>query len=624
MNNPMSANEALDVPLTPKFNAPNQQWSGVGTGGGGVLPAAASFGQSTASTASEGRSNRGFNAATGEPSLADGGVVPEDTDNDQDDDTVPHDESQESAPVDTGMDVIKQALQFGRQSMGLPVDFFGTGNSTQSFDDGGAVMPEDENQVTDAVTNTQPPVNPQNTLKYLLGDGAVSPEIARALEQHVDPQGMMSPAERAVAAVQSAPNPEAQFGMLQHYRTKHNAYAGAARAALDQGNMGAAARYATQAMANVPTGKSVSFAPARGGLAMMSRPVAGKQRAFDDGGAVDVTNPTVLEKQKSGGRMPGFDDGGEVAQEDTGVLPPEETTADSEIPEAATPTEGETPPQVIPADQAKSLMSAGFDKIAEAGDVTSILGGDQGPYMQPTAPAPSGAQDQTQPTVNRALKGDRLTTVAKTPAPEQPPSTPPAKETGPMEDPLERQRQMLESRASKLFPWASQAPQREKYVTDALERIEKQSGAEKIETIKGDVKKTNEAAKQAAIGQRATTAQDAKKAIALLNAQTKQMTTAQVQGMKLINNFVAQKPNANPDEIMQLAEKYFPGIRQHIQTSQPTMPSAGGQPTSQETAPQQAPPVGSTGRTIVVFPSGPYAGKPMYRMPDGTYTPAIK
>lgn len=47
----------------------------------------------------------------------------------------------------------------------------------------------------------------------------------------------------------------------------------------------------------------------------------------------------------------------------------------------------------------------------------------------------------------------------------------------------------------------------------------------------------------------------------------------------------------------------------------------GGQPPQGQAQPQAA---AGAKPTVVVFPSGPFAGKPMIRQPNGTYVPAPK
>lgn len=267
----------------------------------------------------------------------------------------------QQSPALDPMSIIKNAMSFGRQQMGLPPSFsdhfpmsqnvedrrgnmdFDDANGhpfpggaeptlkapsafdasmrkNRGFADGGEVpMPGDDQQQQQPQQGGGMP-DPRKTMAYLSGAGGVQPEIAEALERHIDPQGAMDPAERALKAISMAPTPESQFGLMQHYRTRANAYSGAARAALDQGNLAQAAQHATSMFNNTPTGYKVQFAPAQGGLAMIAKKIGQQtgqpQQGLSDGGAVDADNPAVM--------MKGYDDGGEVTDDDDddqGVLP---------------------------------------------------------------------------------------------------------------------------------------------------------------------------------------------------------------------------------------------------------------------------------------------------------------
>lgn len=223
------------------------------------------------------------------PAFADGGEV-EDDGGDYSDGTPG--QGAGASTIDP-MSLIKQAAAFGRKKFGLPSNFTtgqsDGGDQTMGFDDGG-VIPDDTQQGGDQVTAGGNMPDPRQALKYLTGDGAVSPEIANALERHIDPQGQMDPAERTMKAISGAPSPEAQFGMMQHYRTQFNGFSAGARAAIDKGQLGQAAQHATQAFDNVPTGHKVQFAPAgNGGIAVMARKIGGapaQAKGFDDGGSV--------------------------------------------------------------------------------------------------------------------------------------------------------------------------------------------------------------------------------------------------------------------------------------------------------------------------------------------------
>lgn len=229
----------------------------------------------------------------GGPAFDDGGEVEDPTGGDYSDGTAG--QGAGSSTLDP-MAMIKSAAAFGRKKFGLPSNFT-TGQSdgakTMGFDDGG-MIPDGAQGGDDQVTGGGNMPDPRQALKYLTGDGAVSPEIAGALERHIDPQGQMDPAERTLKAISGAPSPEAQFGMMQHYRTQFNGFSAGARAAIDKGQLGQAAQHATQAFDNVPTGHKVHFAPAgNGGIAVMARKIGGapaQAKGFDDGGQVPRWN----------------------------------------------------------------------------------------------------------------------------------------------------------------------------------------------------------------------------------------------------------------------------------------------------------------------------------------------
>jgi hypothetical protein len=145
-----------------------------------------------------------------------------------------------------------------------------------------------------------------------------------------------------MAAIGVAPDDEARFGLIQHYRTKYNGFAAAAKAALNRGDMGEAAQQSTKAMDSVPNGERTQFAPAANGLAMLSRPAFGEgrpqsqpqQQSFEDGGEVeedaDEDNPDVFDAGVQPGvaeqLYPGSEEAGVVTpvgqQEDPLPLPP--------------------------------------------------------------------------------------------------------------------------------------------------------------------------------------------------------------------------------------------------------------------------------------------------------------
>lgn len=239
----------------------------------------------------------------------DGGVI-----GDEEDGAVGAAQGADSATVDPMM-AVTRTLQYGRKKMGLPLNFYqeqgqDQGQDAQSFDEGGMVGEMGGGDGGVLPTGGAPQQaqqrmpDPRSALQYLTGAGGVSPDIAGALEQSVDPQGQMSPGQRAIAAIAAAPSPDAAFGMMQHYRTRYNAYSGGARAAMDKGDLAQAASNATQAMGNIPTGYDVSFAPAQGGVAMSARKQQGAQQGMQQGA-----------QRRAPGKQKSFDEGGKVERE---------------------------------------------------------------------------------------------------------------------------------------------------------------------------------------------------------------------------------------------------------------------------------------------------------------------
>lgn len=407
-------------------------------------------------------------------SFEDGGDV--DADGDNDGDMAPtgdQNQATQQSPMNQPnnvldpMSIIKSALDFGRQQMGMPKNFTQgsvsgqagrlvqptgadnapgsylrpqsgqgfqggagndlgntdmasndpTGQTELAMEDGGEIPDPSQDQGQEPQQGTGGGLpDPRKTIQYLAGAGGVQPDIATALERHIDPQGMMDPAERTLKAISTAPTPESQFGMMQHYRTRANAYAGAAHAAMDQGNLTQAAEHATSAFNNTPTGYKVKFAPAAGGLAVMASKIGGQPQpqqqqsyfaggevpngggggdgplqlpfdpdveqnlglhglkndpaarkdaykrhtpSYSDGGAVDSDNPTVM--------MKSYDAGGEVDAEDdgddddltTGVIPTD-AQGQQQAPDPGTePAEQAMNPVVLNPDQVKKVVAPG-------------------------------------------------------------------------------------------------------------------------------------------------------------------------------------------------------------------------------------------------------------------------
>lgn len=446
------------MPPTASQSGNYNAFPGVAPMGGGVLPASGGIPSSGAGMASN-KSNAGTGATlTSGPMMGfdDGGVVPDDT-QDAPQGATPSPQGAASSTLDP-MQIVRGALTFGRQKMGLPSMFYGSPDNEQdgtqqSFDDGGevendtGVLPDEgtmQAQSTSSSHGGGQAVNPKSTMAYLTGTGGVSPEIADALEKRLDPQGTMDPAERKMRAISVAPTPDAQFGLMQHYRSRYNAYSGFAKAAMDGGqgrpaDLGAAAHAATQAFANVPTGYSVKFAPASHGVAMSATKIGGqKTQAFDDGGEVDTrddryanlpdsenvedrreegapgepamdTADAVKYNLKNEGRgkaftwsdawkrtadkigSKAFADGGEVDDEE-GVLP-SDTAAVTQDQGAtdeplAAPAQADTTgqPVVLSPDQFKQMLDAGYDKPLDSG-WEKFLNGIMSAISPATAPA---------------------------------------------------------------------------------------------------------------------------------------------------------------------------------------------------------------------------------------------
>ena len=215
-------------------------------------------------------------------SFDEGGVVP------TEDGAVGVAQGADAATMDPTQTVAK-TLAYGRRKFGLPASFYvPQGGGQQAFDGGGMVNEDTGNGtgVLPDVTGDGNTPDPRQTLMYLTGAGNLAPDIVTALEQRIDPQGSMAPGERAMAALSSGLTPDTAFGLMQHYRTRYNAYAGGARAALSQGNLAQAAANGTQALGNIPTGYDIRFAPARDGVAMTARKIGKKapiQSAVDGG-----------------------------------------------------------------------------------------------------------------------------------------------------------------------------------------------------------------------------------------------------------------------------------------------------------------------------------------------------
>ena len=288
-----------------------------GAGGGYGAQYAGTSSGSPAALPSGGVGN-GANVSMG---FADGGVVPD-----------------QGQPPDLGSAaaLAKQVLAMGRQRNGLPPTLMGDQNSYNGSADGlqtpddngdsdGDVDPTaflsrgyaDGGDVTEGgdmsdpsaggmpeAPDAQPSQDPGQAgqagmsgpvaakmVGYLGGAEAVTPEIAQAMQQRVDPTGRMDPNSKTLLSIASAPQ-GAQWGMMQHYRQKYDATKAFALAAA-QGTQGkppdinASTQAATQAHQNLPDGNSVVFSPHPQGVAVHVQPLtSSKTKGYDDGGEV--------------------------------------------------------------------------------------------------------------------------------------------------------------------------------------------------------------------------------------------------------------------------------------------------------------------------------------------------
>lgn len=211
-----------------------------------------------------------------------------------------------------GGDPADAAFAYGRRKMGLPVDF--EKGNTPSFDDGG-VVPDPS-----AVPAQPEAVDPESALKYLSGDGALSPDVILAMEAMADPDNSMDATDRLETVLGRAPSPDVAFGVLQHHRTKYNGYMAAARVAAEKGDYAKAASYLNKGHESVP-GSRRRFSPGMGGVNMHDgqapqapQEEAPQEQAFGQGGSVDSSNPENVNDSDSD---QSFADGGDVEQPDT-------------------------------------------------------------------------------------------------------------------------------------------------------------------------------------------------------------------------------------------------------------------------------------------------------------------
>jgi hypothetical protein len=310
---------------------PSTAWRFMGGGGGGMTRDTGGMpGGMMPGGAESGFGSGGFSQTHGPVWMAEGGVVP--TEDDQDED----DGMPATGTVDP-MAMVRSALQHGRKLFNVQSEF-GGGDTVQGAADGGPIGAEDDQQ--QGVLNAgQKPTDPRDLLAYIVGDGAVQPAVARALEMAADPQGQMDPYQRSMATIGKMQDPNAAFAYMQGLRRKASGFIAAAGTALKKGNFPMAAHYANQAFANIPGSDGVRFAPHQGGLAI-SQGQGGAQEQepeaaepTDDGdqddvqGAADGGMIDPADTSNPGGGdddQQGFEDGGEVDDEDdvTGTVTP--------------------------------------------------------------------------------------------------------------------------------------------------------------------------------------------------------------------------------------------------------------------------------------------------------------
>jgi hypothetical protein len=179
---------------------------------------------------------------------------------------------------------------------GVGISQFSNGGSvgTKAYQDGGDGSdqpdPSEQPAIPDPSTGGDPSAlekqhpqaqpNPSALMRYASGADAVSPDVAAAAEQQVDPNGQMDPAARTMAAISAAAqqgNQKQAIGLLQHNRNMFNTKRHAARAALDKGNHQEAVRLANSAMQHVPNGHSVHITAHGHGVHIHSHSLVSKK-----------------------------------------------------------------------------------------------------------------------------------------------------------------------------------------------------------------------------------------------------------------------------------------------------------------------------------------------------------
>lgn len=626
MTLPSSQQPQMPVGKTPPTGAATDSYSrfpNVAPGGGGVLTPG-------------GQQNMGTGA------YDDGGPVP-------DQDGAMPDQGAGAATVDP-MSMVKQALSFGRKQFGMPQQFHpSTDNESNgpvgSFDDGGEVEnePQGADQSGQGVISQGDDqaagggmVDPKAAMHYLTGTGAVSPEIANAMEQQVDPQGQMDPAERALKAIAAAGDPQKAFALMQHYRGRFNAHAGAARAALDQGNMAQAAKSATQAMQNVPNGHSVRFAPAPGGLAVMSKPIGQQQpqpgmedggviaskflqQGMDDGGEVEEdTQPAgVLDTGEDKSPYPtdfvnseagGGGGGSGWGAEDQGPQHPTGFQARREAANAA--NTAAVTPTVIPAEKVKELLTD-HDKLLEAGwspvkGLKDLLGGMfGGAPEQQGPPAPVPMPQPRPPAADATQRGGMEKTANPTPESAKP-APKPVEPKKPVDTSADEKEQRIIAQANRLFPNVYDAGGvKAAYIQKMLEKEADNAGKEHAADVRAAGRQAVQEVGEAGKNARAEAGRTSKQAIET-DKQTNLNNRSAAQNVRIAGNeYLRQHPNAKPDEI----QGYLKGMGYDPKAIAAAY-QQGGQPAEQTPASAQT------------RPNMMYLGGKKYEIHNGKYFPA--
>ncbi len=370
-----------------------------------------------------GMGSPGGNGSDVSMSFADGGVVPD----------------QGQAPdLGSAASLAKQVLAMGRQRNGLPPTLMGDQNSYNGDADGlqtpdadgdndGTVDPTaflsqgyaGGGDVTDGgdmsdpsaggmpeAPDAQPSGDPGQAgmagpvaakmVGYLGGAEAVTPEIAQAMQQRVDPTGRMDPNSKTLLSIASAPQ-GAQWGMMQHYRQKYDATKAFALAA-GEGTQGkppdinASTQAATQAHQNLPDGNNVVFSPHPQGVAVHVQPLtSSKTKGYDDGGEVSDDEDTPLPTPDPRGTAGRADDS--VGEPDTDALSGAASAVKSfvmSVPQYLSFLKGRE-------GQYDNVMDKGINEALNAQvsttDPAATAGGGMGPRQ---APAPAAPVEQGQ------------------------------------------------------------------------------------------------------------------------------------------------------------------------------------------------------------------------------------